>query len=47
MQILVVFIVVAVVLIFLTNTKRWKGIARGAKSMKSGLDEELHRKDDE
>lgn len=42
MQILFIFIVVAVVLIFLTNTKRWKGLARGAKSVKSEFEDELH-----
>jgi hypothetical protein len=45
MSILIAFVVVALVLILLTNTKRWKGLARGARSAKRGLEQEIKNDD--
>jgi hypothetical protein len=47
MSIFLAFVAVVVVLILLTNTKRWKGLARGAKSAKQGLEEEIKHPDDD
>ena len=41
MSLIVLGIVVFVLLILLTSTKRWKGLARGAKRAKSELEEEI------
>jgi hypothetical protein len=40
-SILIAFLVVVAVLILLTNTKRWKGLASGARRAKRGLEEEI------
>jgi hypothetical protein len=45
MSILIAFVAVALVLILLTNTKRWKGLARGARSAKHGLEQEIKSDD--
>jgi hypothetical protein len=41
MTILLVFVGVAVLLLILLNTKRWSGLARGAKDARRGLEEEI------
>jgi len=46
MTILVVLVVVIVVGILLTNTKRWKGLGRGAKRAASGFEDEIQKPDD-
>jgi hypothetical protein len=46
MSIVVAFVVVTVVLVLLTNTKRWKGLVRGARSAKHGLEDEIKRDGD-
>jgi hypothetical protein len=45
MSILIAFIAVAVVLILLTNTKRWRGLASGARRAKRDLEEEIKTPD--
>jgi hypothetical protein len=45
MSIIIAFVVVTVLLILLTNTSRWKGIARGARGAKKELEEEIHADD--
>jgi hypothetical protein len=45
MTIVVAFIVVTVLLIVLLNSKRWAGLARGARDAKRGLEQEV-RDDD-
>ena len=47
MSIFLAFVVVVVVLIVLTNTKRWKGPARGARSAKQGLEKEIKSPDED
>ena len=47
MGILVAFIVVTVLLILFTNTKRWKGLARGARNAKRELEKEIQSPDDD
>ena len=46
MTILVVIVVVIVVGILLTNTKRWRGLARGAKRAASDFEDEIQKPDD-
>jgi hypothetical protein len=46
MSIIIAFIVVVAVLILLTNTKRWKGLAGGARRAKQGLEEEIKSPDE-
>jgi hypothetical protein len=41
MSIIIAFVLVALVLILLTNTKRWRGLARGARRAKHDLEEEI------
>ncbi|MFN8185590.1 MAG: hypothetical protein U0R69_00775 [Gaiellales bacterium] len=45
MLIVVGAIVLMVVLLFLLNTERWKRLGQGAKGVKRGVEEELHRRD--
>jgi hypothetical protein len=45
MTILVAFIAVALVLILLTNTKRWRGLASGARRAKRDLEKEIKTPD--
>ena len=45
MSILVAFIVVAALLILLTNTKRWRGLAKGARRAKDDLEQEIKAPD--
>jgi predicted Holliday junction resolvase-like endonuclease len=40
-QLLVIAIVVLVVLILLTNTKRWRALSRGARKSRRDLEQEL------
>jgi hypothetical protein len=40
-QLLVIAIVVLFVLIFLTNTKRWRALSRGARRSRKDLEHEL------
>ena len=46
MTILVVIVVVIVVGILLTNTKRWRGLARGAKRAANDIEDEIQKPDD-
>jgi hypothetical protein len=46
MSIIIAFVVVTLLLVLLTNTKRWKGLARGARGAKRGLEEEIKRPED-
>jgi Sec-independent protein translocase protein TatA len=46
MSIIIIFVVVTVVLILLLNTKRWKGLARGARGAKRELEEEIKTPED-
>ncbi len=39
------FIVLAIVLIFLLNTDRWKRLGQGARSVRRELEDELRRDD--
>jgi hypothetical protein len=41
MSIIIAFVVVVLVLILLTNTKRWRGLARGARRAKRDLEQEI------
>ena len=41
MQLVLLGLVVLVVLIFLTNTKRWKAIGQGVRKSKRDLEEEV------
>ena len=43
MPIVVGFLVLAIVLIFLLNTNRWKRLGQGARGVKRELEDELHR----
>jgi hypothetical protein len=45
MSIIIVFVAVVLVLILLTNTKRWRGLASGARRAKRDLEEEIHTPD--
>ena len=45
MSIIIGFVVVALLLILLTNTRRWRGIARGARGAKKELEEEIRADD--
>jgi hypothetical protein len=45
MSIIVIFVVVTILLILLLNTKRWKGLARGARGAKRELEEEIKNED--
>jgi multisubunit Na+/H+ antiporter MnhG subunit len=47
MQLIFIGLVVLVLLIFLTNTKRWKAIGRGVKKSKQDLTEEIHSLEDD
>jgi len=47
MQLIFIGLVVLVLLIFLTNTKRWKAIGRGVKKSKHDLTEEIHSLEDD
>jgi len=42
MQLIFIGLVVLVLLIFLTNTKRWKAIGQGVRKSKRDLTEEIH-----
>ena len=42
MQLVFIGLVVLVLLIFLTNTKRWKAIGQGVRKSKRDLTEEIH-----
>jgi hypothetical protein len=46
MTILIVLIVVIVLGILLTNTKRWRGLARGAKRAADDFEKEIQKPDD-
>ncbi len=46
MTILVVLVVVIVLGILLTNTKRWRGLGRGAKRAARELEDEIQKPDD-
>jgi hypothetical protein len=41
MTLVVIAVAVFVVLVLLTNTKRWKGLARGARRAKTELESEI------
>lgn len=41
MTIVVIGVVLFVLLVVLTNTKRWKGLARGARRAKNELESEV------
>jgi hypothetical protein len=45
MSIFLIFIVVAVLLLIVLNTKRWKGLLRGAKDARRGIEEEIKSDD--
>ena len=45
MTLVLAFIVISVVLIVLLNSKRWSGLARGARDAKRGLEEEVSSED--
>ena len=47
MGLVVIAIVVIVVLIFATNTKRWRAIGQGVKKSKRDLGEEIRALDEE
>lgn len=47
MTILAIGLVVAVLLILLTNTKRWRRLARGARSAKDELETEVKQGDEQ
>jgi len=44
--ILLIFIGVVVLLLVLLNTKRWAGLARGAKDARRSLEEEIKSPDE-
>jgi hypothetical protein len=46
MTLVAIAVVVFVLLIVLTNTKRWKGLARGARKAKDELETEVNKEDD-
>ena len=46
-QLVIIAIVVMVVLIFATNTKRWRAIGHGVKKSKRELGEEIRALDEE
>jgi hypothetical protein len=46
MSIIIAFVVVTIVLVLLTNTKRWKGLIRGARGAKHSLEDEIKRDGD-
>ena len=46
-QLVLIAIVVMVVLIFATNTKRWRAIGHGVKKSKRDLGEEIRALEDE
>jgi hypothetical protein len=46
MSILLIFIVVVVLLLVLLNTRRWAGLARGARDARRGLEDEIKNPDD-
>jgi hypothetical protein len=46
MTILLIFIGVVLLLLVLLNTRRWAGLARGAKDARRGLEEEIKHPDD-
>ena len=41
MSIVLIFLLVVVLLLVLLNTKRWAGLARGARAARKGLEEEI------
>jgi hypothetical protein len=45
MSIVIAFVVVVLVLILLTNTKRWRRLASGARRAKHDLEEEINTPD--
>jgi hypothetical protein len=45
MSIFLIFIVVVVLLLIILNTKRWKGLLRGAKDARRGIEEEIQSDD--
>ena len=47
MQLIFIGLVVLVLLIFLTNTKRWKAIGQGVRKSKRDLTEEIHSLEDD
>ena len=47
MGLIVLGLVVLVLLIFLTNTKRWKAIGQGVKKSKRDLTEEIRSLEDD
>lgn len=46
MTILIILLVVIALGILLTNTKRWRGLARGAKRAASDFEHEVQKPDD-
>ena len=46
MSIFLAFLAVTILLLLLLNTKRWKGLARGAKDARRGLEEEIKSPDE-
>ena len=46
MTLLVILIVVIALGILLTNTKRWRGLARGAKRAANDFENEIQKPDD-
>ena len=46
MGIVVAFVLIAVLLLVLLNTKRWTGLVRGARGAKHELEEEIKRPED-
>lgn len=46
MSIIIVFVVVTLLLVLVLNANRWKGLVRGARGAKRGLEEEIKRRDD-
>jgi hypothetical protein len=45
MSIFLIFVVIAVLLLIVLNTKRWKGLLRGAKDARRGIEEEIKSDD--
>jgi hypothetical protein len=45
LSIIIAFVLVALVLILLTNTKRWRGLASGARRAKRDLEQEIKSPD--
>jgi hypothetical protein len=47
MTILLIFVGVVLLMLVLLNTKRWAGLARGAKDARRGLEEEIKSPDEQ